>query len=269
MAGLVERLSFAARRIVRGQLPWRRWPRHPFDLEHGIETSSHLRVARLKVGDAAVDENNVGYAGSQPSVVRAALERIPAPERRTVLDLGCGKGRVLAIASEYPFANIVGIEIVPALIESARANARIIASRYPARTPIAVRDADATDLSSFFGTGDLLLFLYNSFRAPLVERLIASIEAWASESPTGSLYLIYYNPVHFGLFDESPVFERFDAEKVRFSAEERAAGAFGNDSDSFVIYRLCGRDGAPKREGHSRNVVVTVPDLGAEVICDD
>ncbi|MBA3895847.1 MAG: class I SAM-dependent methyltransferase [Sphingomonadaceae bacterium] len=252
------------RSLARGQLPFKHWRTAPVDRLYGIETSSYVRIGKLATGDAKIDTNNVGYVGSQPSIVRAALDHIPDLGEKTFVDLGCGKGRTLAVASEYPFRRIVGIEIAPVLLRIARSNAGIIRANFPGRASIEVIEADATDIASY-GAENLVLFLYNSFRGALIDRLIASIDQWLAKNRSQSLFLIYYNPVHFARFDRAPALERFYAECVSFHPDERLVQPFDNDFDSLVIYRAKGRDTSPQRAGHDRRVSVTIPDLGAAV----
>lgn len=125
-------IAYHDRRLTAGD-----WARpHPFDREHGIETSGCVPGYLIQA-----DVRN--YSGSQPSIVRRALEQIPGPERYALVDLGCGKGRVLAVASELPFRRVVGVELSPILAKAARRNAGVLARRYPARTRIEVAVADA------------------------------------------------------------------------------------------------------------------------------
>jgi release factor glutamine methyltransferase len=59
-------------------------------------------------------------------LVEKALLRLPADEELRVLDLGAGCGPVsLAIARERPRATVIGVDISPAALEVARANARL------------------------------------------------------------------------------------------------------------------------------------------------
>jgi tRNA1(Val) A37 N6-methylase TrmN6 len=51
------------------------------------------------------------YAGSQPSIVRAGIALLPDHNQYAFVDLGCGKGRALMVASEFSFARLVGVEI--------------------------------------------------------------------------------------------------------------------------------------------------------------
>src|ERR1700722_4529856 len=48
----------------------------PIDLRYGIETAGFIPPEKLRSGSEG-DIYSVGYGGSQPSVVRTALERIP------------------------------------------------------------------------------------------------------------------------------------------------------------------------------------------------
>src|SRR5688572_21174130 len=129
---VLERIRFV-RRIYNG---WER--RHPFDVAHGLDTSGYLPAAQCAPGDAAMASEITCYGGSQPSIVRAVLARLPVREQYAFVDLGCGKGRPLAVASEFPFRRIVGIEIAPELAAVARSNAAILASRHPDRRPIEI-----------------------------------------------------------------------------------------------------------------------------------
>ena len=70
---------------------------------------------------------------------------------------------------------MIGIEIAKRLVIIARKTLR--SSRaHPNAPPITVREGDATKLSGLDGN-DLVLFLYNSVRRPLVTHLIGEIEA--------------------------------------------------------------------------------------------
>ena len=260
-------LAASIRRIANVRLFRKAWATAPIDRQYGISTSSSERKWWLRSGNPEVDRANVGYVGSQPSVVRRALNTIGAIERAVFVDLGCGKGRTLAVASEYPFREVIGIEIAARLVRIARKNAATIARAHPYRPPIIVREGDATVLSGLDGN-DLVLFLYNSFRRPLVTRLIGEIEDWAGRNPSARLYLVYYNCVHFDLFDDSAALERFSAEQLLFNSEERATSPFDNIGEAVVIYRLRGRDPGPVRTHADRTVRVTIADYGAEVLSE-
>jgi SAM-dependent methyltransferase len=107
---------------------------HPFDRSHGTDTSGFIPAEELPSSPYDLAKKHC-YGGSQPSIIRSALAALPSLESFTFIDLGCGKGRPLLVASEFPFRDIVGVEISPSLAADARANASILRQRFPARTP--------------------------------------------------------------------------------------------------------------------------------------
>src|ERR1700712_657326 len=122
-------------RHTSGSEEWNR--RHPYDQAHGISTHGHVPGWLLGSG-AMSDAHNSGYAGCQPSCLREGLSSIPDPARFSYLDLGCGKGRSLAVATEFPFRRIVGGEIAPEIVAVSKTNASILARRYPDRATVEV-----------------------------------------------------------------------------------------------------------------------------------
>lgn len=108
---------------------------HP--LESGMLSNSGMRFAVFVVaamlltcmaeGQSPSPEQipiNTPYVASQPRIVDAMLELANVTASDTVYDLGCGDGRIVIAAAQEYGARGVGIDINPARIEEARANAR-------------------------------------------------------------------------------------------------------------------------------------------------
>lgn len=243
--------------------PWNRL--HPIDEEYGIETSG--MVPTWLIATRGVSHRQiVWYAGSQPLVTRRALRRLSGVDRSAFVDIGCGKGRVLALATEFPFREILGVEMSPSLADIARRNVRTVTQRYPDRTAISVRTGDALDCP--LPDGDLVLFLYHPFDCDLMARLLLRIEQ-RLQATTHRTWIVYYNPVCGELFDRSPGLTRLWAETVTFDT-------FGNPSeskehhDAYVIWQdRAGARGGPALppEAH-RRIVVTMPGVRAELVDD-
>jgi SAM-dependent methyltransferase len=66
---------------------------------------------------------NTPYVTTPPQIVDAMLELANVSSSDTVFDLGCGDGRIVISAAKKYGAGAVGIDINPARIEEARANA--------------------------------------------------------------------------------------------------------------------------------------------------
>lgn len=227
---------------------------HPIDARYGIDTGGTITASLLRTNKAA-DVQNFGYAPSQPSIIRAALATIPDLARFTFLDIGCGKGRALAVASEYPFRRIVGVELSGALCEVARANAAKIGA------PIEIIEGDA--LAVPLPPGSLVIYLYNPFFDAFVRALARKIGDRKSDEP---LFLIYYNPVCAKAFDDCPALVRFHAAKHVCDAEDAQSAAFGNRHDSVVIWQRAGPSMAASHPGADAPVRITASGVAAEVV---
>jgi SAM-dependent methyltransferase len=248
-------------RIARALRPW---PKHPLDKLYGIETSSKVRRFQLMTGDSETNSANNGYGGSQPSIVRKSIELLPPLDNATFIDLGAGKGRVNAIATEYPFKRDVAVELSAALCKVIARNSARMSRAFPDRPRIEVVEGDASrpDLPD---SGDVVLFLCNSFRGPLVARLVQHVgQAWGDQ-PRRKLFFIYYNPVHSHLLDDDPGFARYSAEWHAFTPEEAASTPFENKYDSVVIWQQVSAAMAAPKAGADRKVVVDFADFGAVV----
>jgi hypothetical protein len=96
----------------------------------------------------------------------------------TFIDLGCGKGRVLLMASEYPFKKIVGVEFIPELCHVAQKNIDGYTSDRQECRQIEAICIDARDFQ--FPAEPLVVYLFNPFSestfAQILENLRRSIE---------------------------------------------------------------------------------------------
>jgi SAM-dependent methyltransferase len=129
------------------------------------------------------------------------LDAVPlAPERATLVDVGAGLGRVVLHAARRPYRQIVGVEISPALVEVAKDNRAAYRGELVCRDIRLVR-ADAATFT--FPRGNLVVYLYNPFRAevlgPLLDRLSADRRR--------DVVLVYHTPVERATVDAHPAFE--------------------------------------------------------------
>jgi SAM-dependent methyltransferase len=225
------------------------WDRlHPFDRAHGTDTSGFASAKEMFPGESS--SVCYSYGGSQPGVIRSVLAKLPPLETFAFIDLGCGKGRPLLVASEFPFRDIVGVELSPVLAEIARANAAILKRQFPERTPVRIEAGDACAYS--LPPGDIVLFLYNPFGEELMWKVASRVEE-ALEAEHRSLYIIYFNPVFGECLDASPALRRYFAAKVPYAREERG---YGPDAAEVVVVWQGGMLTQP-HPGAEASIVVT------------
>ncbi len=214
--------------------------RHPIDSQYGIDTSGVISYTQLSSGKAA-DKYNICYGGSQPSIIRKTLAGLANHHALTFLDLGCGKGRALAVASEFPFRRIVGVELAPSLVSIAKANAEVLRSKFPDRTPIEVVEGDV--LAVPIPTGSVVVYFYHPFYRGMMKKVARKIEKFVKSNSGIDVFVIYYNPVYFDIFDRSKKFRRIFAKTIEFEPGEKGTGpSYHDESDAIAVWRSA--DGA-------------------------
>lgn len=229
---------------------------HPFDRRMGVRTSGFLPRELLFSGRPE-DRHGTIYIGCAPGTVRRMLALLPDPARWAFVDLGCGKGRALVVASEFALRSIRGIELSPELARIAASNAARIARRHRARPPIVIECGDASRPAL---DGDTVVMMYHPFGAALVDRLLDTLEAAVTAGC--SVLLFYINPVHGDRVDARPGFRRWRAVTLDHDPEDR--DHVPDDTDSVVIWQA-GVTGLPPGTGADRRIVVTKPGWRAEL----
>ncbi len=206
--------------------------RHPFDAQYGIDTSGLVFPFELQANSQHVDQLN-GYMGSQPSIIRRALDALGPIDGYTFVDIGCGKGRPMIVASEYPFDAVLGYDINTDLVATANANAAAIGQRFPDRPPIRATTADVADL--VLPNGKVVIFLFNPFGPELISALIRKLEKALSDRTITHLFAVYYHPVSGDIFDGAAALRRWYAATLPYDEHEIGFGPL--ESEGVVIWQ--------------------------------
>jgi SAM-dependent methyltransferase len=216
---------------------------HPFDARYGVDTGGLIGGGELRSGHRN-DVFNTAYYGMAPSRFQWVMEYWIADRSHAALedysfvDLGCGKGRAVMMASAFGFREVVGVELHAALAEIAEANVGGWTAAGRAVCPVRIVCGDATEF--VFPDGPCLLYLFNPFAAPVMERLVERIEADFRGRP-GMLDLIYFNPEAGHLLEAHGGFELLWTGTVALSAEDAAVDLLASADDLCSVYRWIGR----------------------------
>ncbi|HWZ50775.1 MAG TPA: class I SAM-dependent methyltransferase [Granulicella sp.] len=233
-------------------------PVHPFDAAHGVETGGLIPAGELVTGHSS-DAHVTAYYGVAPSILRGLVElwRETAPLRSvgqySFIDIGAGKGRAMLVASELGFRQVIGIELNPAMADTAQRNlehwTKSRAADETALRAVPVRVVEMDALEFEFPAGPAVAFLFHPFEAPLLRRLLRRMETQFAKRP-GELDVLYVNAECAAVFDRNPAFRRLWFGKVVMSAEDHAADLaeiaqqkeYGSTGDEECgIYRYVGR----------------------------
>lgn len=175
-----------------------------FDRNFGIETAAIVEVDALDVPDD-LKRHSVEYRPTSSVAAAQTIDSLPInkPDYH-LIDIGCGKGRVVVIASMMPFAGVTGIELSPRLANQARQNLRSVESRRKARS-VDIVEGDATEAN--FPDQPLVVYLFNPFDGPLVDKLRLRLEENLKEHPR-DCWVVYANAVHGDLFNDASCWQR-------------------------------------------------------------
>jgi SAM-dependent methyltransferase len=170
-----------------------------FDWRHGISTCGDANLSDLTlVGNSA--DHGVFYHPTHPKFLFEVFSslQIDFPSYSFV-DLGSGKGRVLLVASEFPFAEIIGVEFATELHEVASRNIGSYRSKTQRCKNVRSLNVDALEFE--LPLRPLVLYLFNPFRPavliPVLQRLQRSIDLHPRD-----VILIYQAPFHGSLIEQ-------------------------------------------------------------------
>jgi SAM-dependent methyltransferase len=166
-----------------------------FDRGHGTDTKFRLKSDE-KTKVSSVNQDNFGYTTiKNVDALRSAIEKCPINiEHATFVDIGCGKGRPILEALDYPFVRVTGIELDPQIAEAASRNVEIYKRRKNIATPASIVCQDAA--SANLPVGNLFVFLNQPFGEATTEQL-----AWRLASHCGDLAICYIKPTFAHVFD--------------------------------------------------------------------
>jgi SAM-dependent methyltransferase len=212
-------------------------PVDPFDLRYGVDTSGLIAGRQLRSGHPH-DANNCSYWGTASSLFDGALahwQETLAATPYSASDIGCGKGRVLMLASNFPFRKIVGVELSPTLTKIAHQNLEKWRTKPHLCNDIAILQADALEVA--FPDSPVLVYFFNSFNAHVTQLLLARLLA-LSKSRSTPIDLIYTRPEHDDLFRQCAQMQLLWSGDIPFTEEDAAADYFRGKAQGGSIYRL-------------------------------
>ncbi|MDD1644038.1 MAG: class I SAM-dependent methyltransferase [Methylococcaceae bacterium] len=178
-----------------------------FDRKFGTDTDGIVELIDLDIGSENL-QYGVWYEPTSTRIFSHILAKLPSTvglvyEDYVYIDYGSGKGRTLLLASEFPFAEIIGIEFSRKLCSVAQNNIAVYRSKRQKCKKIRSVCVDVVDyrLASKYS----VCFFYNPFAQPVLHKVIDGIKTNLNEMQ-GRVIIVYYNPIHAKYFDECGLF---------------------------------------------------------------
>ncbi len=228
-----KNLRFFIKKLFSGEL-LQSTPKSEFDNEFGTDTDGILEVGSL---DIALSENNHharNYTPSPALFTTKIIQELSIDHTRfSFIDFGSGKGRVLLIASQFPFKSVIGIEFSRELCEVAKDN---IAKIPPSKCAASWVECVHTDVMEYRLPGDpLVCYFFNPFDQVIMEVVVVRLVESLREIPR-EIYVIYLNARYRVLVDNSGLWDVI-SEGVLNDINEGDLDVL-NEIEVFVIYRF-------------------------------
>src|SRR5208283_1846153 len=175
-----------------------------FDLKYGIDTFSWVELDDLKI-DHNKKKRAKMYQPTCTIPLRQLLKELNIPRGKVFVDLGCGKGIVLLVASEFGFKEARGIEISPVLSDIANKNCAIYKEKTKTGTGFIILRSDVID----YGLNDDedVFYLFNPFDEYVLKQVLNKIAA-SLQRRNREIMIIYRNAVHESIIEKNGNFTK-------------------------------------------------------------
>ncbi len=185
--------------FIRDSFPDRRRSRFgdiDYDCDFGVDTTWARLPLSVRLRELFTERL---YQPTDPTEFHDVLAQVPADfSQFAFIDLGSGKGRALLLASEYPFREIIGIEVQPELNRIAQKNIILFPSDGRRCHHISSLCMDAREFQ--FPNDPILLYLFNPFPDYVLKAVMANFEKSLRARPRPA-FVIYNTPMEFHVFE--------------------------------------------------------------------
>jgi len=162
-----------------------------FDRQTGISTTGRVTIEELGLSS----DRSVRYEATPISFFHSLLRKLPLDyPNTTFIDFGCGKGRTLILASQYPFHSVIGVEVSETMCSIAVENVRRYRSKHPAIPDISVicRGIDEYEYNCSDIRDHLLIYMFNPCKVPVLSAALDKLSQITAQGK--SVTIIYLNP---------------------------------------------------------------------------
>jgi SAM-dependent methyltransferase len=177
-----------------------------------LNTSKIIDPKKLSVKGGNIEHAEL-YQGANYYLLEKVFDHLQTIEaNQNLLDFGCGKGRVLAVAAYYGFTKITGIDFAKELCEEARENIAPVQQKFSQKI-FNVIHANAVDYKIENDTN--VFFFFNPFDEVVMLAVVKNILRSLKENPR-EVYVVYLNPVHKEIFLSAGFEQIFYLQKLKY-----------------------------------------------------
>ena len=152
-----------------------------FDFFYNVETS-------FREGKSNKLKNH--YAPTYYSVIKEAFNFIKKKNELILIDVGCGKGKVLLVASDFEFKKIIGIDLSKKLINICRKNINNYKNLKEKKKLIKLEQINALKYKI---TNENIFYFFDPFPEKILNKFLKKI-LLSFKKNKRIIYIIFANP---------------------------------------------------------------------------
>jgi hypothetical protein len=161
-----------------------------FDAKFGVDTRGIIELDKLTIDSRNID-HGVHYEQTKPTDFATLINHLALKfEDFIFVDFGSGKGRVLLMASDYPFRKIIGIEFAQELFKAAQQNLRTYRSERQQCRTFELHCLDAVEYQVL--PENTVFYFYNPFDEVVMKVVLTKIYQSLLEHPREA-FILYCN----------------------------------------------------------------------------
>jgi cyclopropane fatty-acyl-phospholipid synthase-like methyltransferase len=151
----------------------------------------------IELKNLTISSGDIKKASRYEAVSFYLLEQLLTAFRKisgetSIIDLGCGKGRMMMVAPHFGFADITGIDFAKEVCEQAITNMKIKESQFPEiKWKVINQNAEDYNIRS----NDSIFFMFNPFNSQTLKNFLKKLDVSCNQSPR-TVYFIYASPQH-------------------------------------------------------------------------
>ncbi|MGX5827216.1 class I SAM-dependent methyltransferase [Mesorhizobium sp. 43Arga] len=164
-----------------------------WDRRHGVDTAGSIQLGALNVVGPHRAMGNEAVCTS-PRTFDFIMKSLPRDlQNHTFIDIGSGKSRTLLLASQYPFAKIIGVEFARELVDIARSNIERFSAPSQKCRALSVVEADAA--TYVFPEVPLVVYFYNPFSKDVFDIVLKNLVSSLERQPR-DCFIVYGSSSH-------------------------------------------------------------------------
>jgi predicted RNA methylase len=171
-----------------------------FDRKYGTHTTTPMKIKNLTIKS---DNRNRGitYQATRVIPLKKMFCKMKSalPANSVFVDLGCGKGRTLLIASQFGLKKAVGVEFAHELCETAKKNCAVYKAKTAILTEFQIIEADVVNYH--IKTNENIFFMFNPFDDVILGKVLDNISSSLKTAYRKTL-IIYCNPKYGNLIEK-------------------------------------------------------------------